>query len=166
VSAPLHIIAGIRDDPADDLPRLACADWYEEDGDLERAEFIRAQLARSRLPAGDPRRDALAAREEELLQKNSRRWLGPLAGLVAEEQFERGFVSRVVVRSNRQALDFVRAAAGLFAQAPVTHLELRLEGAPLHRETLARLAGLPEAGWLRALTVRCNPAPPRFATPS
>lgn len=39
-----HILAAILDDPADDLPRLAYADWLEEQSQCERAGFIRAQL--------------------------------------------------------------------------------------------------------------------------
>ncbi len=38
------ILRAILDDPADDLPRLAYADWLEENGQMERAEFIRLQL--------------------------------------------------------------------------------------------------------------------------
>lgn len=39
------LFAAIKDDPADDLPRLAYADWLEEAGQIERAEFIRVQVA-------------------------------------------------------------------------------------------------------------------------
>ncbi len=39
------LMRAILDDPADDLPRLAYADWCEEMGQDERAEFVRAQLA-------------------------------------------------------------------------------------------------------------------------
>ena len=35
--------------PADDLPRLVLADWFEENGNAERAGYIRAQVERSRL---------------------------------------------------------------------------------------------------------------------
>lgn len=38
------LLAAIRESPADDLPRLAFADWCEENGDPGRAEFIRAQI--------------------------------------------------------------------------------------------------------------------------
>lgn len=39
------ILAAILDAPADDLPRLAYADWLEERGEAGRAKFIRVQLA-------------------------------------------------------------------------------------------------------------------------
>lgn len=43
------ILRAILEDPQDDLPRLAYADWCEEHGDAERAEFIRVQLELAKL---------------------------------------------------------------------------------------------------------------------
>lgn len=40
----LGLLKAILDDPADDLPRLAYADWLEENGQEERAEFIRYDI--------------------------------------------------------------------------------------------------------------------------
>jgi uncharacterized protein (TIGR02996 family) len=37
--------------PDDDAPRLVYADWLEEHGDPERAEFIRAQIELAKPPA-------------------------------------------------------------------------------------------------------------------
>lgn len=39
------LLAAILADPNDDLPRLVYADWLEENGEPERAEFIRSQIA-------------------------------------------------------------------------------------------------------------------------
>src|SRR5262249_53102359 len=39
-----ELLATIDASPDDDAPRLAHADWLENNGDRERAEFIRAQL--------------------------------------------------------------------------------------------------------------------------
>lgn len=36
-------LQAIRDNPADDTPRLVYADWLDEHGEAERAEFIRVQ---------------------------------------------------------------------------------------------------------------------------
>jgi uncharacterized protein (TIGR02996 family) len=78
------LLKAIIDDPQDDLPRLAFADWCEENGDDTRAEFIRVQVELARLQAryqsdenpdgpciSDHRKDderscVLAAREWEL----------------------------------------------------------------------------------------------------
>jgi uncharacterized protein (TIGR02996 family) len=40
-------LAAIAAAPADDLPRLVFADWLDENGDPERAAFIRAQVRRA-----------------------------------------------------------------------------------------------------------------------
>lgn len=42
-------IAGIIQNPADDLPRLVLADWLDEHGQHDRAEFIRVQCEIERL---------------------------------------------------------------------------------------------------------------------
>lgn len=43
------LLAGILADPADDIRRLAYADCLEEDGEADRAEFIRMQIELSRM---------------------------------------------------------------------------------------------------------------------
>src|SRR4051812_46175401 len=49
--------AGFLDDitahPDDDNPRLIYSDWLEDQGDVARAEFIRVQIERTRLPEWD-----------------------------------------------------------------------------------------------------------------
>jgi uncharacterized protein (TIGR02996 family) len=84
-------------DPEDDTPRLVCADWLEENGDAERAEFIRTQIRLAQLPPEAPNRMALAAREKMLLRKNGRRWAEPLRGLDWSWRFERGFISALQI---------------------------------------------------------------------
>jgi uncharacterized protein (TIGR02996 family) len=127
-------LAAIIARPDDDLPRLVFADFLEESGDTERAEFIRVQCELARLPAGHPDRPALAAREEELLDAYKPRWIVP--DLRGAQRFRRGFVE--VVRTTAEWL--VAAAGRLFARTPVR--ELRVQGADRYAEPLARLAGL------------------------
>jgi uncharacterized protein (TIGR02996 family) len=86
----------VREDPDDDAPRLVYADWLEERGD-PRGEFIRADCALARLPAGDPRRPALEERRRLLLAEHHDAWLGPLRGLAYGWSFRRGFVEEVTV---------------------------------------------------------------------
>ena len=43
------LLEAIRADPDDDTVRLALADWYEENGDPARAEFIRVQVELARV---------------------------------------------------------------------------------------------------------------------
>ena len=44
----LAMLRNIKDDPEEDAPRLALADWLQERGD-PRGEFIRAQVEATRL---------------------------------------------------------------------------------------------------------------------
>ena len=81
------LLAAIRDNPDEDTPRLAYADWLDENatGEAERAraEFIRVQIELETLPKfgealTEERRDTLTARESELLGRHGAHWLGPL----------------------------------------------------------------------------------------
>jgi uncharacterized protein (TIGR02996 family) len=52
----------------DDTPRLVYADWLIENGQDDRAELIRVQVERARLPAWDAAQVRLGLREQELLR--------------------------------------------------------------------------------------------------
>ncbi len=80
--------------PDDDTPRLVYADWLDENGEPERAEFIRAQIQAYRMPESEERW-ALVARSFELREAHWDEWFGWLR--LPEEQFEaeRGFVSHI-----------------------------------------------------------------------
>jgi uncharacterized protein (TIGR02996 family) len=79
----------IRESPEDDVPRLVLADWFEDNGDPDRAEFVRTQIRLAGdLPAGE--RTALEDREKELRDANAARWLGPLASKPWSATFVRG----------------------------------------------------------------------------
>ena len=49
------LLHAIREAPEVDLPRLAYADWLDDVGRPERAEFIRVQVELARTGEGDPR---------------------------------------------------------------------------------------------------------------
>ncbi|MBY0229438.1 MAG: TIGR02996 domain-containing protein [Gemmataceae bacterium] len=63
------LLLAIREHPSDDLPRMAWADWLEENGRGERAELVRLQLALAR--GGESGRE----REQALLAEQGQRWL-------------------------------------------------------------------------------------------
>ncbi len=44
------LLQSVLDSPDDDFPRLVLADWLEEQGDEERAEFIRTQVELTKVP--------------------------------------------------------------------------------------------------------------------
>jgi uncharacterized protein (TIGR02996 family) len=87
-------LRAIRDAPEDDAPRLVYADWLEELGDTDRAEFIRVQCELAR-PGVAPARRRLAARAKKLLAAHRVRWLARLARSPLPWMFHRGFVERL-----------------------------------------------------------------------
>src|SRR5262245_37939918 len=99
------LLAAIRQAPEDDAPRLIYADWLDEHGDPDRAEFIRLQIeidpfrrpnsdldrwrravidghiddpVPADFPPGLHRYAGLARREEHVLGQHRWTWLGPL----------------------------------------------------------------------------------------
>jgi uncharacterized protein (TIGR02996 family) len=116
------LLADIVENPADDTPRLVYADWLDENGDGDRADFIRVQVALERPVAvgHDSGRivrrrdmaisDALRRRERELLLHNWTAWTPRLSEthsfevILSEEWtysgtpavlFRRGFIAEV-----------------------------------------------------------------------
>jgi uncharacterized protein (TIGR02996 family) len=80
------LLAAIQAHPDEDTPRLMYADWLDEHGQPERAEFIRLQCAPD---AGEAAED----RATELEERNGAKWLAGLPQLPAGAHwgFRRGF---------------------------------------------------------------------------
>ncbi len=106
----------ILDNPNDDAPRLIYADWLEENGDTDRAEFIRVQIALEDEDISTEARQHLAEREAEQLEKHQREWLGSLSPFLldgkddvridideenpnSEFRFRRGFLEELHIDS-------------------------------------------------------------------
>src|SRR4051812_45648719 len=116
-------LQAIVEAPDDDAPRLIYADWLEDQGGdagAGRAEFIRLQCARARLPAWDPTARELAWRERALLAEHERAWVGPVRDLARRWSFRRGFVEEVTLSAGV----LLRRGAELFRLAPVRHVHL------------------------------------------
>jgi uncharacterized protein (TIGR02996 family) len=116
-------LEAIRDEPEDDTPRLIFADWLDDHGDADRAEFIRAQVRLAALPENDPARPALEDEVDDLLAAHEAEWTAPLRELALEWEFRRGLVERVTVRAEA----FLEWADRLFATAPVRAVRLLAE---------------------------------------
>jgi uncharacterized protein (TIGR02996 family) len=129
-------LRAIIEEPHDDAHRLVYADWLDEHGGASgaaRAEFIRVQIERERLPLDDPRRGELHRRSCDLLDQHRTVWSAQLPKLqgVTWQRFWRGFVSGADV----QAWKFYRRhAVALFAAAPVQFLRVFRIGASTCRE--------------------------------
>ena len=131
-------------DPHDDAPRLVFADWLDEHGQPDRAEYIRVQCRLAAADEDDPARSPLERRERQLWLKHRSAWRAALPARVREFPFRRGFVHPRVQLTGKQ---FLQLPESLFAHAPLWDVGLALRG-PASVDGLAgsdrlrRLAGL------------------------
>jgi len=109
--------------PDDDAPRLVYADWLDENGDPNRAEFIRLQIRLARSPAGDPDFAELKARADDLGRTHHVEWLNQLPSWpgVHWEIFHRGFISAVRFDTPDA---FFESARAVFRAAPIAEVRL------------------------------------------
>ncbi len=120
------LLQAILGSPEDEGLRLVYADWLEERGDLDRAQFIRVQCELARLPESDPQREHLEVRERELLDKHEDEWLGPVLPLIEniwDEPgfcFNRGFVEEICL----SATNFLREVGSLLRRHPIRRVRL------------------------------------------
>src|SRR5262245_10463730 len=71
----IALVETIRAHPSEDSPRLVYADWLEEHGECELAEFIRVQIERAERDEFDPAQKTLAQREKELIESRGDDWV-------------------------------------------------------------------------------------------
>jgi uncharacterized protein (TIGR02996 family) len=142
-------IQAIRDEPDDDAPRLVYADFLEDQGRSERAEFIRVQCELTRGVRDRGRSLELLRRLRELVRRHREEWLGNLARWVPHVIFERGFVDRIVVRGNI----FLDHAGAMLATHPIARVVLY---GPAESWTMHDLAACPELAQLYGLDLRDN----------
>jgi uncharacterized protein (TIGR02996 family) len=138
------LLRAIISQPDDDAVRLVYADWLEENGLADQAEFIRVQCELARLPSGDARKVELEVRSEVLLQQHRGAWLDGLAKWIERSYvtFRRGFPWSAY--TSRKA--YLRNASALATRTVIQ--EATLDPA---REEGPGIAGLPLTGRLRSL---------------
>jgi uncharacterized protein (TIGR02996 family) len=132
----------IRDDPDDDLHRLAWADWLDDNGQSGRADFVRAQVRLARLPEDDPDKGALEDQADDLLAEHEAAWVEGVSGCVLEWQWRRGCIERITVWADT----LLSHGEELFRLAPIRAVRLLLESGDG-----GRLAALPLLGRLEEL---------------
>ncbi len=116
------LFASILLEPEEDLPRLVFADWLEEHGQTEWAEFIRVQIEAETTPRTEPRYKELNRRSRKLLAKQKEVWLYPFQKLLPGclVKFERGFVS--IIKASYSYVFF--NAQQLWPLAPVREVQV------------------------------------------
>ncbi len=141
----------LQQEPDDDLTRLVFADFLEDRGDDEssaRAELIRVQIELAALWPLSERAAQLVARQNELLARWGRVWLGPWADTLHGWTFRRGMVEAV----HADASVFLDHAADWFAEWPtLTVAKLTRTG-----DHLPELASSPWLAHLRGLDLSDN----------
>ncbi len=176
------LLAAIWEYPHEDTPRLVYADWLQEHGQPERAEFIRVQCELAPFGEWDesPRKAELEKREQSLWKKHGKAWRAGLPTPLKTGMFHRGFPHPP--RQNVSAKQFLDFAAEKLRAAPLwsfyfneaTESELaRCPESPVLAQTrelsswvpipaftaeaVARLVGSPKARNLKTFSLHQKP---------
>jgi uncharacterized protein (TIGR02996 family) len=118
------LLQAIMDSPDDDVPRLVYADFLEERDEGDRAEFIRVQCERTRLPEKDQRQASLEARERELLVAHGERWVRAFGAGISRWVFRRGFLEEMTI----PVASYLENRSTLSQLAPILRFQLDLTG--------------------------------------
>ena len=154
------LLKAVCDNPEDDAPRLVFADWLQEHGEDDRAEFIRLQIELVALPDGK-KKQKVRAREKKLLDAHRDEWAEPLKEFEGNRtadyyEFRRGFVE--AIGSDGEIM--IEEGERVFALAPIRELVLADEeeyGDLAKCKWLLRLHTLDLKG--SGLSHHFNPAP-------
>lgn len=140
------LLNAIAEHPEEDTPRLMCADWLEENGDPERADFVRAQVGLARPGLSGEEKAALVRRLRPYLMNFERRWKSELPKIAGVEwgDFNRGLIEEVRAPDAQPVVDH---AEEIFAVPGIHILRLWRLTAP------ADLARVPELIRLRSLRI-------------
>jgi uncharacterized protein (TIGR02996 family) len=144
-------LAGLLHDcastPADNAPHLILADWLEDHGQGERAELVRLQCKLADWVPDWQERQALIARQDELIATHRDAWLGALAKRCQHVEFRRGLCRVWVTSRNFCAPAFGTA---LSDHQPTTLVEqVRITQC----KSLTRVATRPWLGSVPALSL-------------
>lgn len=116
------LFLAICEHPDEDTARLVYADWLQENGQPERAEFIRLQCEAWHLCPAYPTVTEARTAASRLLKEHGDHWhavLPVVAGVTWSDLFIRGFTDTAWIEAKRD----VRAQLdAVFAATPVQHL--------------------------------------------
>lgn len=144
------LVQAIADHPREDTPRLALADWFQEHGRPERAEYVRAACAAARARRGTEHRAELLDRADDLLAEHEAAWLGEWAGRLIDWNFSRGFLRRVRLT----ARTFLEHGEELLRAEPAGRVELEGDdGGPVPKSAVAAVVEHPAFARVRDCAV-------------
>jgi uncharacterized protein (TIGR02996 family) len=149
-------IQAISAEPDDDTHRLVFADWLDDHGDPERAEFIRLQIDLDKMNWLEPGYDEKERRARGLEHQNRERWFAEPAVLqpyADRVRYQRGFPEEIKLTVE----EFAEHGSVLLQTHPVHTLRVR---GKFGKAEAAALAACPALAWLPGLRLgddsRCN----------
>jgi uncharacterized protein (TIGR02996 family) len=149
------LIEAIRDNPDEDTPRLVLADWYEENGDTARGEFIRVQCELARLDPTSDRYPELHIRQLQMQAEHEREWLGEWADRLVRWEFRRGMLDEVTICPE----PYCKSGERLFRDHPVWRVAfVNGIGESLDPTAIRDVLTQPHSRYLRAIDAAgCKP---------
>jgi uncharacterized protein (TIGR02996 family) len=143
------ILAGVCEHPDDIVRRLVLADWCEENGEVDRAEFVRLQLRLEEVSEYDPSRFDLEERALDLLADHRDEWLAGLPAWARREPvtFRRGLPGEIRLPAGR----FLAHGERLVRSMPL--VRLTIDGPPQRAAGLAVAEALGRVGELEFASV-------------
>jgi uncharacterized protein (TIGR02996 family) len=155
------LLAAILAHPDEDTPRLAFADWLDENGeDPPRAEFIRLQIGLpARIDAGDPDWPAARRRIAQLRDAHEARWAGAIAPQVVATRgrYDRGFLTSISASSHYAPDAWLDLVGVALAEHPIEALQQFDTSGTDRARLLDAMAGWPQAGNVRELFFSGSP---------
>jgi uncharacterized protein (TIGR02996 family) len=116
------LLKAVIDNPDDDAPRLAYADWCDRRGD-PRGRFIRVQveLAKVEFDLESPKRQPLEDESMTLLEEHEREWMPTSKSYILASKMHRGFVAGITI----SATSFLNYFTELSALYPIQLVTVR-----------------------------------------
>ena len=104
------LLRAIGEQPEEDTPRLMYADWLEENGQAERADFVRNQVELARRELSAAERYPAVKRNVYYLSRFVRHWRAELPQIPGVEwgDFNRGLIEEVRAASERPIVTHAR----------------------------------------------------------
>ena len=146
------LLAAICAEPDADAPRLVYADWLQEHGDEEQAQFIRDSIALEWLKDHeDDKRQRTVTRLNKIEHRSGVQWLSAVGVRATDVVYDRGMVTGVAYNDFD---DFREDAVPLFARVPVLNLTIhKTTSTDPGTEWLGEMAELPHLARLRTLAL-------------